>query len=178
MDQSSLFNSFGCHLDLLSYLMRLYVNSLTFSKSLCREVQLWTAFHSISQRQLTRCLLLQRLITEKTSMSGVNCDAIKIVSLLTKRANILHYVNKMWLVVHRLIIGGRCLYSCLFACDKRHGMGKKHIVCPPDLHISKMDLIQWHNELSNPYLQFSGGLKLTVFSYFFPPWRTRSLREW
>lgn len=124
MDQSSLFNSFGCHLDLLSYLMRLYVNPFAFSESLCREEQLWTALHSISQRQRVNSLPSSTMsYYRKTKVSGANRDAIKIVSLLTKRPNILHYVNKMWLVVHRYLIGGGCFPPGLFASDQRGAVG-------------------------------------------------------
>lgn len=131
MYQSSLFNSFGCHLDLLSYLMRLYVNSLAFSESLCRGVQLWTAFHSISQRQRVNSLSSFTMSYYwKTKASGANSDAIKTVSLLTKRPNILHYVNKMWLVVHRHLIGGRGFLSPgLFASDKGDRWGGQHSLC-------------------------------------------------
>lgn len=118
MDQSSLFNRFGCHLDLLSYLMRLYVNSFAFPESLCREMQLWTAFHSISQRQRVNSLpSFTTSYYRKTKVSGTNCDTIKIVSLLTKRPNIVHYVNKMWLVVHRYLIGA-FLQVCLLVITR------------------------------------------------------------
>lgn len=111
MDQSSVFNSVRCHLDLLSSLMRSYVNLFAFLEPSCREVPLWTAFHSISQRQRVNSLPSHYT---KTKVSGVNCDAIKIVSLPTKRPDILQCVNQMWLVVHRHLGDSGCFTPGLF----------------------------------------------------------------
>lgn len=96
MDQSSLFNSFVCHLAWLSYLMSLYLNSFAFSEILCRELQLGNAFHSVSQGQggKSRVSFTMSYYRE-TKVSGANCGTIKILSLLTKRLNISRRFNDM-----------------------------------------------------------------------------------
>lgn len=89
MDQSSLFKSFVCHLDLLSYLMGLHVSSFALCGSFCSEQR----GNSLS--------FFTRSYCTKTKVSGANCEALKIVSLLTQRPNMFHYVKQMQWAVHR-----------------------------------------------------------------------------
>lgn len=71
------------------------------------------------------------------------------------------------MVVHRHLIGGGCFSPGLFDSDKRGEMGGGSLVNSPDLHIYEMGLTGQYNALSDPYLQFSEGSKLTIFSYHF-----------
>lgn len=112
MNQSGLFNSFVCHLNLLSYLMRLYLNSFAFLVTLCREIQLRTTFQAISPRQRGNSLALFPLLYYiKSEVSGVNCGTIKVVSLLNKIQNILYYANKMWLLAYSHLVNDWLLDS-------------------------------------------------------------------
>lgn len=145
MNQSGLFNSFVCHSDSPSYLMRLYLNSCAFLVTLCREVQVRTAFQVIGLRQRGNSLAFFPVpYYTQLEVSGVNCGTIKVVALLTKLQNILYYANKMWLMAYSHLVNGWLLASDTFACDKHETMGEiqrnvTYVVLSHILCVEKMD---------------------------------------
>lgn len=146
MNQSGLFNSFVCHLDSLSYLVKLYLNSFASSLTLCREEQVRTAVQTICPRQRGNSLAFFPVPYDvQPEVSGVNCGTIKAVSLLSKLQNILQYANKMWLIAYSHLVNGWLLVSDTFACDKHETMREiqrnvAYVVLPHILWVQKMDL--------------------------------------
>lgn len=116
-------------------------------------------------------LSFTRSYCTKTKVSGTDCEALKLMSIPTKRPNMFHYVNQMQWVVHKCwLLSARLI--CLLVMKGEMGKSSESV------HLIKDGYDSMYNELSNPYLQFSEGLKRIIFSDHRFLGKSRSFKEW